>query len=405
MPNHTPNTGFIALGLPNTTLERIARLGFVEPTPIQSQGIPAIMDGADIIGLAQTGTGKTLAFAAPMSALLERGALGLVLAPTRELAQQIEEVFRALGVHVALLVGGTPIRPQIAQLRKYPDVVVATPGRLIDHLDQRTIDLRSVTMLVLDEADRMLDIGFAPAIKRIVSEVPEDRQTMLFTATFGKEVEKLANRYLYNPRRIEVSRAGSAATEVEQELMILKFDEKQTMLKRVLNDFSGSVLVFSRTKHGARKLARLVHNNGHDAAELHSDRTLEQRRAALNGFKTGRVRVLIATDIAARGIDVKDVGMVLNYDVPEKAEDYVHRIGRTGRAGAKGRALTFATPDQHSEVRSIERLIQLSIPLSNHSSGQLSAKSSSAKGNRSRRPSRGREARIGYKFHSRTGAA
>ena len=359
------------MGLPDFIVNKISQKGFTTPTPIQERAIPLLLDGADLIGLAQTGTGKTLAFAAPMAATLRRGELGLVLAPTRELAQQIEETFIELGVHTALLVGGAPIRPQIAALKRYPDVVVATPGRLIDHLEQRTIDLRCVGMLVLDEADRMLDIGFAQAIKRIVRETPDDRQTMLFSATFGKDVEKMAEQYLYEPERVEVERAGSAAKDVEHELIIVEQDDKTRMLRSILNEFRGTVLVFSRTRHGARRLARIVRDNGHSAAELHADRTLEQRRAALQGFKDGRYRVLVATDIAARGIDVKEIGMVLNFDVPKSAEDYVHRIGRTGRAGAKGQAVTLATPEQGGEVRSIEKFIQFDLPVSSRSSVAL----------------------------------
>lgn len=372
MQTQTTPARFDALGLTETILRKIERLGFTTPTPIQTQAIPLIMDGADVVGLAQTGTGKTLAFAAPMAALLRGGEMGLVLAPTRELAEQIAETFVTLGVNTALLVGGTPIRPQMAALKRYPDVVVATPGRLIDHLEQKTIDLRCVSMLVLDEADRMLDIGFAPAIKRIVSETPEDRQTMLFSATFSKEVARMAEQYLWEPARIEVQRAGSAAKDVEHELIVVEHDDKTRVLKRILNDYRGTVLVFSRTRHGARRLARIVRENGHSAAELHADRTLDQRRAALQGFKDGQYRVLVATDIAARGIDVKEIGMVLNFDIPKSPEDYVHRTGRTGRAGAKGHAVTFATPEQGAEVHGIERLIKFELPLSERSSARLS---------------------------------
>ena len=382
----TPTTGFHALGLPDFVLKQIDRLGFTVPTPIQEQAIPALMDGCDVVGIAQTGTGKTLAFAAPMAACLQRGELGLVLAPTRELAQQIEETFLELDVHVVLLVGGTSIRPQIAALRRHPDVIVATPGRLIDHLEQKTIDLRSVAMLVLDEADRMLDIGFAPAIKRIVRETPDDRQTMLFSATFGKEIERMAADYLYKPERIEVSRSGQTVDDVEQEVIVVEQEEKTAMLKRILNDFDGSVLVFSRTRHGARKLARIVRNNGHEAAELHADRTLDQRRAALAGFKTGRYRVLVATDIAARGIDVKEIGMVLNFDVPKSAEDYVHRIGRTGRAGAQGHAVTLVTPQQAAEVQAIEKFIQFKLPVSRRSTTGMGEPASKRRKSRPRRP-------------------
>ena len=385
-PLKTPS-GFDALGLPDFIVNKISRKGFTTPTPIQREAIPLVLDGADLVGLAQTGTGKTLAFAAPMAATLRRGELGLVLAPTRELALQIEEVFIELGVHTALLVGGTPIKPQITALKRYPDVVVATPGRLIDHLEHRTIDLRCVAMLVLDEADRMLDIGFAPAIKRIVRETPDDRQTMLFSATFGKDVEAMASQYLYDPVRVEVERAGSAAKDVEHELIVIEQDEKTAVLKRILNDFRGTVLVFSRTRHGARRLAKIVRNYGHTAAELHADRTLDQRRAALQGFKDGAYRVLVATDIAARGIDVKEIGMVLNFDVPKSAEDYVHRIGRTGRAGSTGLAVTLATPEQGSEVQGIEKFIRFSLPVSKRSSATLSSPVKRAK-SRSRQPQR-----------------
>jgi ATP-dependent RNA helicase RhlE len=391
MEPHNNKPGFKALGLPDFIVTKIRHKGITVPTPIQTQAIPEVLDGADVIGLAQTGTGKTLAFAAPMAAMLRKGELGLVLAPTRELAQQIEETFTTLGVHTALLVGGTPIRPQIEMLKRYPDVVIATPGRLIDHLENRTIDLRCVAMLVLDEADRMLDIGFAPAIKRIVRETPDDRQTMLFSATFNKDIEDMANRYLYEPVRIEVERAGSAAKDVEHELIVIQQDDKTRMLKSILKEYRGTVLVFSRTRHGARKLAKIVRENGHTAAELHADRTLEQRRAALQGFKDGKFRVLVATDIAARGIDVKEIGMVLNFDVPKSAEDYVHRIGRTGRAGAQGRAVTLVTPDQGGEVLGIEKLIQFSLPLSPRSSTLLSKPVTKSR-NKSRR--NGRRARV-----------
>jgi ATP-dependent RNA helicase RhlE len=235
----------------------------------------------------------------------------------------------------------------------------------------------------------MLDIGFAPAIKRIVRETPTDRQTMLFSATFGKEVEAMASQYLYEPERIEVERAGSTAKDVEHELIVIEQDDKTRVLKSILKDLRGSVLVFSRTRHGARRLARIVRDNGHTAAELHADRTLEQRRAALQGFKDGKFRVLVATDIAARGIDVKEIGMVLNFDVPKSAEDYVHRIGRTGRAGSSGRAVTLATPDQGGEVRGIEKLIQFPLPLSSRSSASLSSPVKKARSKPRRRP-RGR---------------
>ncbi|MCH7905766.1 MAG: DEAD/DEAH box helicase [Armatimonadetes bacterium] len=386
MPNNNSPARFRALGLPKSILKRIERFGFDTPTPIQERAIPPLLDGYDVIGIAQTGTGKTLAFAAPMIACLQPGDLGLVIAPTRELAHQIEETYRRFGVRSTLLVGGAPMDPQIKALKNAPDVVVATPGRLVDHIERRTIDLRCVAILVLDEADRMLDMGFAPAIKRIVADTPEDRQTMLFCATMPREIARMAEQYLYDPIWVEVSRSGETIDAIDQELIIIPRDQKITVLKALIRDLNGSVLVFTRTRHGARKLAKVLRNRGFNTAELHADRTLPQRRAALDGFKRGRFQILVATDIAARGIDVKDIGMVVNYDVPNSPEDYVHRIGRTGRAGKSGIAITLATPDQYEEVRSIEKLLRTEIPISDLSDGGFAAVSPKAARKRAGRP-------------------
>ncbi|MCW5941739.1 MAG: DEAD/DEAH box helicase [Fimbriimonadaceae bacterium] len=356
--------GFRALALTPSTVRTLDRLGFVTPTPIQSEAIPFAMRGRDLIGLAQTGTGKTLAFGLPMLERLAPGQVGLVLAPTRELALQIQETLFSLGLKSALLIGGAPMERQIRQLQNRPSVIVATPGRLEDHLNRRSCDLRRVSIVVLDEADRMLDMGFAPAIARILDQTPTDRQTMLFSATMPDDIAQLAARYLRDPEWVEVARAGSSPDLIEQELLVLSQEDKPAMLGDLLDEHSGTVLVFARTRHGARKLARAVRGFGHSAAELHSDRTLAQRRDALHGFKTGEYRVLVATDIAARGIDVKEITVVINYDVPENPEDYVHRIGRTGRAGASGRAITLSTPEQHGDVRDIEKLLASTLPLS-----------------------------------------
>ena len=360
--------GFGALNLSPSNLQKISKLGFTVPTPIQRQAIPVALKGRDLVGIAQTGTGKTLAFGLPIVERLELRQNALILAPTRELALQIQETFQKLGSRAALLIGGESFHRQASFLRNNkPAVIVATPGRLEDHLAQRTIDLRNVAIVVLDEADRMLDMGFAPAIRRIMDRTPKDRQTMLFSATMPTEITQLASQYLRNPARIEVAPPGSTAETVEQEVVVLPHAHKPAMLSNLLLEHHGSVLVFARTRHGARKLAKAVREFGHSAAELHSDRTLEQRRAALHGFKKGTYRVLVATDIAARGIDVKDIGLVVNFDVPEKAEDYVHRIGRTGRAGASGKAITLATPEQHKDVRDIEKLLKTSLAISNRS--------------------------------------
>ncbi len=335
------------------------------------QAIPVAVKGRDLVGIAQTGTGKTLAFGLPIVEQIGPQQIALVLAPTRELALQIQETFQKLNTKTALLIGGESFNRQVSQLRGRPSVIVATPGRLEDHLSQRTLELKRVSIVVLDEADRMLDMGFAPAIRRILDRTPKERQTMLFSATMPSEITQLAAQYLRNPARIEVARPGSTAENVEQEVVVLPHAEKSAMLSDLLKEHPGSVLVFARTRHGARKLAKAVRDFGHSAAELHSDRTLEQRRAALNGFKKGTFRVLVATDIAARGIDVKEIGLVVNFDIPEKAEDYIHRIGRTGRAGASGKAITLVTPEQHKDVRDIEKLLKTSLTVSARSTQKL----------------------------------
>ena len=362
---------FEALGVTKRLCQQLETFQIVTPTPIQQEAIPVALSGHDLIGIAQTGTGKTLAFGLPMMCLLEPGQTGLVMAPTRELALQIEETFRKFGVRTAVLIGGAPMGRQVSQLRGRPQVIVATPGRLLDHMMQRTVDLRYVSIAVLDEADRMLDMGFAPAIRRIMDAVPRKRQTMLFSATMPKEIEALANDYLLDPQRIEVASQGTAAELVTQELVIIPHEEKHDVLGQLLYENPGTVLVFARTRHGARKLAVAVRNLGHTADEIHSDRTLAQRRSALEGFKRGTYRVLVATDIAARGIDVKDITLVVNFDLPMTSEDYVHRIGRTGRAGAAGLAVTLATPDQHREIRDIERLLKSEFPVSARSTATL----------------------------------
>jgi len=360
----TQKQGFGALNLPPAILAKLDRAGFVTPTPIQAQAIPPALEGVDLVGIAQTGTGKTLAFGLPIVSRLKPGQVALIIAPTRELADQIEEVFYLLGVSTARLIGGESMGRQVAQLRRKPSVIVATPGRLEDHMERGTVSLAGVAIVVLDEADRMLDMGFAPAIRRILAHTPKKRQTMLFSATMPREIADLAATYLVEPVRIDVAPQGTVASGVDQELLMVAKDDKNETLREILHEHRGTVLVFARTRHGARKIARTVRGCGPAAAELHADRTLAQRRAALDGFKTGEHRVLVATDIAARGIDVKDIALVVNYDVPEKPEDYVHRIGRTGRAGAKGRAIMLATPEQHKDVRDIERLLRTELPLS-----------------------------------------
>lgn len=354
---------FHNLGLDAPILKVLDQLKFHIPTPIQAHAIPDAIRGEDIIGVAQTGTGKTLAFALPIiQRLINHGGRGLILLPTRELAIQVEEtlhkVARSFGIRTAMIIGGAPMQRQIRDLRKNPHVVIGTPGRIINHIEDRTIKLNDVSILVLDEADRMLDMGFAPQIKRILQVVPKDRQTMLFSATMPNEIVKIATQYMKRPTHVEVARQGTTAEKVEQEIYIVAQNQKRHLLSMLLKRFEGTVLVFSRTKHGAKKICKDISSMGHRSAEIHSNRSLGQRREALEGFKSGKYRVLVATDIAARGIDVKDIELVINYDVPEDAEDYVHRIGRTGRAGKGGRAITFIMPSQSDKLRKIERLIE-----------------------------------------------
>ena len=361
-------TGFHGLGIAPKLLESLERNNYTEPTPIQSKAIPIAIEGKDVIGIAQTGTGKTLAFGLPM---IQRLAItkgrGLVILPTRELALQVEESFAKIGRHLnlrtAVLIGGASMKMQLNMLRNKPHIIIGTPGRLNDHLEQRTLKLDEVRTLVLDEADRMLDMGFEPQIRRIIAAVPKDRQTMLFSATMPSEIIGMANSYMKTPVRVEIALAGTAAANVDQEIFFVSRDEKSRLLEKLLQEYRGSVLIFSRTKHGASKIARLIRSMGHNSAEIHSDRSLAQRRRALDGFKAGEYRILVATDIAARGIDVKNIELVINYDLPDVAEDYVHRIGRTGRAGASGKAISFAMFDQRGDVKAIERILRKSLPV------------------------------------------
>ncbi|MCK9603811.1 MAG: DEAD/DEAH box helicase [Candidatus Omnitrophica bacterium] len=366
-----PAESFYGLGIAPKILDILEQIKFKVPTPIQLKAIPLAIEGKDIIGIAQTGTGKTHSFAIPMiQRLAQKKGVGLVLAPTRELAIQIDEAFQGVahpfGIRTACLIGGAPMPPQVQALRKNPRVVIATPGRLIDHMGQWNFLPDTVTMLVLDEADRMLDMGFAPQIERILRFLPKDRQTMLFSATIPKEIMGIAAKHMKLPVSVEIAPSGTTAEHVTQELFIVKKEFKLTLLKKVLAQYHGAVLLFSRTKHNARKIAVSVRSMGHSAAEIHSNRSLNQRREALEGFKSGRYKVLVATDIAARGIDVTGIELVINYDLPEDAQNYVHRIGRTARAGHKGHAISFATPDQSRDVRDIEKLIRTTLPIIKH---------------------------------------
>lgn len=360
---------FYGLGIAPGILDVLVKLNFKVPTPIQEQAIPIAIEGKDLVGIAQTGTGKTLAFGIPLIQHVLRGpGLGLVVVPTRELALQINDTLRKIGISLnlktAALIGGESISRQIRDIHRNPQIIVGTPGRILDHLSQRTLSFQKVNVLVLDEADRMLDMGFAPQLKRILSALPHNRQTMLFSATMPEQIIMIAKEYLKLPIRVEIARSGTTVKDVTQELFFVLQDEKSRLLEKVLQEYRGSVLVFSRTKHSVKKIAALIRALGHAVAEIHGNRSLSQRKDALEGFKTGKYRILVATDIAARGIDVTNIELVLNYDLPENAEDYVHRIGRTARAGVRGHAISFARPNQKRDVQAIERLIKKVLPVS-----------------------------------------
>lgn len=361
---HSAHQSFANIGIAPKLLDILERLSFHVPTPIQRQAIPVAIEGKDVVGIAQTGTGKTLAFAVPLLQRLAGMAQsrGLILVPTRELALQVHEAVRELGksfgLRTAVLIGGLPLGPQVRDLQRAPHIIIATPGRLVDHLERRNIKLQQVHILVLDEADRMFDMGFAPQLAIIFRHLPKERQTMLFSATMPPQIATLAARTMRSPIRIEVAPSGTVVAEVEQEMFLVAHGDKIRLLDKLLTEYRGSVLVFSRTKHGAKRITRSIRAMGHAAAELHGNRSLSQRRQALEGFKSGMFRVLVATDLAARGIHVTGIELVINYDLPGSPEDYVHRIGRTARAGHAGKAISFATHDQGNDIRQIERLVK-----------------------------------------------
>lgn len=357
---------FSNLGIKESILKIIASLGLKTPTPIQLQAIPAILTSEDLVGIAQTGTGKTFAFGIPM---LQRIAVnkgrGLVVLPTRELAGQVEKSLHkigdALGLRTALVIGGESVYKQLPALRRKPHIIVATPGRLIDLLNRKTISLNNVSVLVFDEADMMFDMGFAPQIEEIMKSVPKNRQTLLFSATMPIAVMKLAEKHLRTPIRIEVAPSGTTASLVDQEIYLISREDRFEQLLLLLKEYRSSVLIFVRTKHGASKLTKKIKAEKYQAAEIHSNLSFSQRQASLTGFRNGKFRILVATDVAARGLDINDIELVLNYDLPDNSEDYVHRIGRTARAGKKGKAISFATPQQRREVLKIEQLIRKNL--------------------------------------------
>jgi ATP-dependent RNA helicase RhlE len=358
---------FAELGLSKKSLTALEKAGFEAPTPIQVQAIPPALAGRDVIGATATGTGKTLAFVLPMLERLEgkQGTRGLVLAPTRELADQIQgeiERFRH-GHHLrsAVVIGGVGMGPQVQAFKSAVEIIVATPGRLNDHLDSGSARLSGIEILVLDEADRMLDMGFLPQLKRILKHVPKTRQSMLFSATMAGEVATFARENLRDPVKIEIARSGTTAERATQQVFLVGQEEKTALLLALLEQDDLSTLVFTRTKRRADKVAKALQRAGHKTAVIHADRSQGQRRTALESFKSGEVRVLVATDIAARGIDVAEIGHVVNFDLPHVPEDYVHRIGRTARASASGRASSFAAPEEHDLLRGIEKFTRKAV--------------------------------------------
>ena len=362
-------SSFEGLGLSADMLAGIGTAGYSCPTPIQRKAIPHALAGQDVIGCAQTGTGKTAAFVIPMIERLAhgRGTRALVLAPTRELAMQVQKVVDQLGrrhgIGAALIVGGANMPQQERALRQGPDVVVGTPGRLLDHMWRGTINLLAIKILVLDEADRLLDMGFAPQINQILDALPEERQTLLFSATMPEDVNALARTRLRQPVRAQVASAGTTPSAAEQKVFHASPEQKNSMLRWLVNEEPGSTLVFTRTKRRADRVGRMLVDDGVPTAVLHGDRTMGQRRDALEGFKRGKYRVLVATDIMARGIHVNEIAHVINYDLPNSPEDYLHRVGRTARVEAKGRASTFVMPEERSQLRAIEQWLGQAVPV------------------------------------------
>jgi ATP-dependent RNA helicase RhlE len=360
---------FSELPLSPLVQKRLAAVNFVTPTPVQALAIPPALEGRDVLATAQTGTGKTLSFMLPIIERLQKvqgkQITALVLLPTRELAMQVEKVYRQLmpegNMRAALVVGGLAEGPQLDALRRGVRLVVATPGRLEDFLDRKLVKLDGVEVLVLDECDRMLDMGFKPSIKRIVSKLRSDRQTLCYSATLNPEMRDVTREYLKNAVRIDISTELKPADNVALQMFEVSKDKKSELLEHLLSKHEGSFLVFTRTKHGADRLANRLSRVGHNAARIHGDRTQAQRVAALKGFTSGANRVLVATDVAARGIDVPHVAHVVNYDLPKEAEDFVHRVGRTGRASRSGTAHTFAMPEERNDVKKIERKLDITM--------------------------------------------
>lgn len=358
---------FADLGINKVVLAELNKRSITTPTPIQAQAIPNVLKGDDVIGIAQTGTGKTLAFLLPLIQLMSKEDRIVILAPTRELAIQTQDTCewfkQSFQIRSAVIVGGVPIHKQFADLKKNPQIIVATPGRLIDHLKQKTINLSKARFLVLDEADRMFDMGFAPQIKEIFKHIPsaQERQTLLFSATMPDAIARMITEHMRQPVRIEVAVQGTAAANVQQEIIVIDNANRKDALLELLKENKGTTLIFTRTKFQAKKLTQWLRNEKYTVEELHSNRSLPQRKKAVAAIQSGKSKILIATDIAARGIDISKITLVINFELPDQAEDYVHRIGRTGRAGRAGKAVSFVLSDQGDQLFQIQKLIDQRI--------------------------------------------
>jgi len=421
--NTAEPTGFAKLGITGNLLKATRTAGFETPTPIQAQAIPAHLDGRDVLAVAQTGSGKTAAFSLPIltkivglgSKRSPKSARALILAPTRELAVQIEETVRLLskGLHVstALVLGGVSRFSQIKKMAQGVDVLIATPGRLTDLVREGEINLSETRWLVLDEADRMLDMGFIHDVRRLAKATHKDRQTALFSATMPAEIETLARTIMKDPVHIEVAPQGTTAAEIKQSVVLARVKQKRRVLSAMLADETmRQVIVFARTKHGADRVTRDLERDGFDAAVIHGNKSQNARQKALNGFRDGSVRILVATDIAARGIDVPGISHVVNYELPDEAESYVHRIGRTGRNGAEGTAITLCDPGENAKLRQVERIIRMKLPVAADHLGQPDPKpeprTSEPRSSEHRAPARGpREHAEGARNGSRNGSA
>lgn len=389
---------FTELPMPESLQGALDKLNFIETTPIQKKAIPLLMKRKDVIACSETGSGKTAAYVLPMliQMLADDKKNGLILAPTRELAQQINEFVDALLVHekkfnVVRLVGGTDIRKQFKKLQKKTRLIVATPGRLIDHLKRNTVQLNKTEFLVLDEGDRMIDMGFAPQLKQILEFLPNERQTSFFTATLDEKVRKLAGDYLHKPEKVTIGTASRPVSAIKQDVMQVQFADKDECVVNELNVREGSVIVFLKTKYRTDRLTQYLLEYGFDVDQIHGGRTQGQRNKAIRNFKSGKTRILCATDVAARGIDVPQVAHVINFDLPMMAEDYVHRIGRTARNGAQGEALSFVTPEEHRYWNKLVRVYNITdAMLPETAPKKRGAKKSSSRGATSRRGAKGK---------------